>query len=46
MLLKYRDEIQNYYTALYEQNMATDIIGVEDDFSGLSREHRPGSYIW
>ena len=33
VLLKYRDEIQNYYTALYEQNMATDIIGVEDDFS-------------
>ena len=32
-LLKYRDEVQNYYTALYEQNIATDIIGAEDDFS-------------
>ncbi len=32
-LLKYRDEVQNYYTALYEQNIATDIIGMGDDFS-------------
>lgn len=32
-LLKYKDEVQNYYTALYEQNIPTDIIGVEDDFS-------------
>jgi len=32
-LLKYRDEILNYYTALYGQNIATDIIGVDDDFS-------------
>lgn len=32
-LLKYRDEVQNYYTALYEQNIAADIIGADDDFS-------------
>lgn len=32
-LLKYRDEVQNYYTALFEQNVSTDIIGCEDDLS-------------
>lgn len=32
-LLKYKDEVLNYYTALHEQNIATDMIGVEDDFS-------------
>lgn len=32
-LLKYRDEIQNYYTALFEQNVATDIISCEEDLS-------------
>lgn len=32
-LLKYRDEIQNYYTALFEQNVSTDIIGCEDDLA-------------
>lgn len=31
-LLRYKDEIQNYYTALFEQNVATDFIGCEDDF--------------
>lgn len=32
-LLKYKDEVQNYYSALFEQNVSTDIIGCEDDFS-------------
>lgn len=32
-LLKYQDEILNYYRALYEQNIPTDIIGMEDDFT-------------
>jgi len=31
-MLKYKDEIQNYYTALFEQNIATDIISIEEDF--------------
>lgn len=30
-LLKYKDEVQNYYSALFEQNISTDIIGCEDD---------------
>ena len=32
-LLKYRDEVQNYYSALFEQNVSTDIIGCDDDLS-------------
>ena len=31
--LKYHDEILHYYTALHNQNIATDIIGVDDDLS-------------
>lgn len=29
--LKYHDEILNYYTALHDQNIGVDIIGVEDE---------------
>ena len=32
-LLKYRDEVQNYYNALYERNIPTDVIAVDADFS-------------
>lgn len=32
-LLKYEDEVQNYYSALHEQNIPVDIIGNGDDFS-------------
>ena len=32
-LLKYRDEVQNYYTALHDQNIPADVIGVDADFS-------------
>ena len=31
--MKYHDEILHYYTALHNQNIATDIIGVDDDLS-------------
>lgn len=31
--LKYRDEVQNYYTALHERNIPADIIGVDADLS-------------
>lgn len=31
--LKYLDEVLNYYTALQEQNIMVDLIGVEDDLS-------------
>lgn len=44
-LLKYKDEVQNYYTALYEQNIATDIIGVEDDFSAYRVIFAPILYM-
>lgn len=44
-LLKYRDEVQNYYSALYEQNIATDIIGMEDDFSGYRVIFAPILYM-
>ncbi len=32
-LLRYRDEVQNYYNALHSQNILTDIIGVDADLS-------------
>lgn len=32
-LLKYKDEVQHYYDALYQLNIPVDIIGCEDDFS-------------
>lgn len=32
VLLKYRDEVQNYYTALHGCNVPADIIGVDADF--------------
>ena len=32
-LLQYRDEVENYYSALFEQNVSTDMIGCEDDLS-------------
>lgn len=44
-LLRYKDEILNYYTALYEQNIATDIIGVEEDFSGYKVIFAPILYM-
>ena len=31
-LLKYRDEVQNYYTALHGRNIPADVIGVDADF--------------
>lgn len=31
-LLKYHDEVQNYYAALHKQNIPADIIGVNADF--------------
>lgn len=31
--MKYRDEVTRYYTALHEQNIATDIISVEEDLT-------------
>lgn len=33
VLLKYRDEVQNYYSALHGRNIPADIIGVDADFS-------------
>lgn len=30
--LDYVGEVQNYYTALHDRNVATDVIGTEDDF--------------
>ena len=32
VLLKYRDEVQNYYAALHGQNIPADIISVDTDF--------------
>jgi beta-galactosidase len=32
-LLKYRDEVQRYYDALFAQNIPVDIIGCDSDFS-------------
>ena len=32
-LLRYRDEVQNYYNALHSQNIPADIIGVDADFT-------------
>ena len=32
VMLKYRDEVQNYYTALHGKNVPADIIGVDADF--------------
>ncbi len=32
-LLRYVDEVQNYYTALHGRNIPTDVIGVDGDFS-------------
>lgn len=32
-LLKYRDEVERYYTALHSQNIPADIVGVDADFS-------------
>lgn len=33
VLLKYRDEVQNYYSALHGRNIPADIVGVDADFS-------------
>ena len=33
VMLKYRDEVQNYYAALHGQNIPADIIPVDEDFS-------------
>lgn len=32
-LMRYRDAVEDYYTAAFEQNVPVDIIGVEDDLS-------------
>ena len=32
VLLKYRDEVQNYYNALHSRNIPTDVIAVDADF--------------
>lgn len=32
VLLKYRDEVQNHYSALHKRNVPADIVGVDTDF--------------
>ena len=44
-LLKYKDEILNYYRALYEHHIPTDIIGMEDDFNGYKVLFAPILYM-
>lgn len=44
-LLKYRDEVQNYYDGLHRNNIAADIIGAEDDFSGYKVIFAPILYM-
>lgn len=44
-LLKYKDEVQNYYTALHDENIMTDIIGMEDDFSAYKVIFAPVLYM-
>ena len=44
-LLKYKDEIENYYTALHKQNIATDIIGVDDVFADYRVIFAPVLYM-
>ncbi len=44
-LLRYRDEVQRYYDALFEQNIAVDIIGCDADFSGYQVIFAPILYM-
>lgn len=43
--LKYHDEILNYYTALHEQNISVDIIGVNDKLTGYEVVIAPILYM-
>lgn len=43
--LKYMDEVERYYTALYEQNISTDIISVEDSLKGYRVVIAPVLYM-
>lgn len=44
-LLKYRDEVQNFYSALFFRNIAVDIIGTEDDFTKYQVIFAPVLYM-
>lgn len=44
-LLKYKDEVLNYYTALHDENIMTDIIGMEEDFSAYKVIFAPVLYM-
>lgn len=44
-LLRYRDEAERYYTALHEQNIATDFVGADDDFSAYRILFAPVLYM-
>jgi beta-galactosidase len=44
-LLKYKDEVLNYYQALHSQNIPVDIIGVEDDFADYQVIFAPLLYM-
>ena len=44
-LLKYRDEVQRYYDALYGLNIPVDIIGCDDDFSKYKMVIAPILYM-
>lgn len=44
-LLKYKDEVLNYYTALHEENIMTDIISMEDDFPAYKVIFAPVLYM-
>jgi len=43
--LNYKEEVQKYYTALHSQNIATDFIGVDGDFSEYSVIFAPMLYM-
>ena len=44
-LLKYRDEVQKYYDALYENNIPADVIGVDADLSNYKVIIAPVLYM-
>ncbi len=44
-LLKYRDEVQNYYDGLHAANIETDVIGVDADFSSYKVIFAPLLYM-
>ncbi len=43
--LKYLDEVQKYYTALHTQNIAVDVVSVEDDYSKYDLVLAPALYM-